>query len=94
MVDFAARDIFFFFFAYRNSGFSRSKSRLFQLLEAGASLPPDVTLFTATIGGFFLYARICDLSDRSDAIRPSGLGVKSRLLAVEQLCWKVMNPGF
>ena len=39
-------------FATWSGGVCRSKSRLFQLLEAGAFLPPDVTLFTATIGGF------------------------------------------
>ena len=40
-------------FAAWIGGFCRSKSRLFQLLEAGAFLQPDATLFTATIGGFF-----------------------------------------
>ena len=46
-------------------------------------LPGLVAFFTARIGG---------LSDRSDAIRPSGLGVKSRFLAKKQLCWEVMIP--
>ena len=41
-------------FAAWSGGACRSKSRLFQLLEAGAFLPPDVTLFTATVGGFFV----------------------------------------
>ena len=71
-------------FAARNRGFfSCSRPGLSYRLTSRSLLPQLVA---------FLYARICDLSDRSDAIRPSGLGVKSRFLAVKQLCWKVMTP--
>ena len=41
-------------FAAWSEGVCPSKPRLFQPLEAGAFLPPDVTLFTATVGGFFI----------------------------------------
>ena len=67
-------------FAAWIGGFCRSKSRLFQLLEAGAFLPPDVALFILPELVTFFAARIGGLSDRSDALRPSGLGVKSRFL--------------
>ena len=69
-------------FAARNHGFFNcSRPGLSYRLMSRFLLPPLVAFFTA---------RICALPDRSDAIRPSEFGVKSRFLAVKQLCWEVM----
>ena len=65
-------------FAARSRGFfSCARPGLSYRLAPRSLLPQLVA---------FLYARICDRSDRSDATRPSGLGAKGRFLPKEQVC--------
>ena len=66
-------------FAAWNGGFCRWKSRLFYRSRPGLFFTAwRRAFYTARIGGLFFTARIGGLSERSDAIRPSGLGVSSR----------------
>ena len=70
-------------FAARNHGF-------FNCSRPGLSYHLTLRFLLLQLVAFFT-ARICALSVRRDAIRPSGLGAKCRFLAAKQLCWKVIN---
>ena len=70
-------------FAARNRSFSNcSRPGLSYHLTSRFLLLQLVSFFTA---------RICALSVRCDAIRPSELGAKCRFLAANQQCWEVIN---